>query len=72
MTVSLEPRTAERVRRCAARTPGGASGYLERLVKQDQLAEAVRDHGEWWRANPDYAEQTLEEAAAARDADRSS
>lgn len=70
MTVSMDPRTAARVRQCGARNRGGASGYLERLVRQDELREAVREHGRWFRSNPDYIEHALEESAAARDAER--
>lgn len=71
MTVSLDAATVTRVRQCGARTRGGASGYLERLVRQDELREAVREHGQWLREHPDYIEQALEETAAALDAERS-
>ena len=72
MTVSLDPATVERVRQCGARTRGGASGYLERLVRQDELRDAVREHAQWFRENPDYTEHALEEAAAATEAERPS
>lgn len=71
MTVSLDAATVARVRQRGARTRGGASGYLERLVRQDELGEAVREHGQWFREHPGYAEQALEETAAAFDAERS-
>jgi len=71
MTISVEDRTAARVRQCGARTRGGASAYLERLVRQDELREAVREHGQWFRDHPDYIEQSVEETAAAFDAERS-
>jgi hypothetical protein len=71
MTVSLDRSVVARVRQCGAHTRGGASGYLERLVRQDELREAVRQHGQWFRDHPDYVEQALEETAAARDAERS-
>lgn len=70
MTVSLDAGTVARVRRCGARTRGGASGYLERLVRQDELREAVREHGQWLRDHPNYVEQAIEETAAAFDAER--
>ena len=70
MTVSLDSGTVARVRQCGARTRGGASGYLERLVRQDELGEAVREHAQWFRDHPDYIEQSLEETAAAFDAER--
>ncbi len=71
LTVSLDVAAAARVRQCGARTRGGASGYLERLVRQDELRDAVREHGRWFQTNPDYTEQALEEAAAALDAEQS-
>jgi hypothetical protein len=71
MTVSLDPTVVARVRQCGARTRGGASGYLERLVRQDELREAVQQHGQWFRDHPGYVELSIEEAAAARDAERS-
>gem|GEM_PF-2516137 len=70
MTVSLDAGTVARVRQCGARTRGGASAYLERLVRQDELREAVREHGRWFRDHRDHAEQALQETAAAFDAER--
>lgn len=70
MTVSMDAGTVARVRRCGARTRGGASGYLERLVRQDELREAVSEHGRWFREHPDYIEHALAETAAAIDAER--
>lgn len=43
LTVSLDARVAARVRQCAARTRGGASGYVERLIRADELRDAL-DH----------------------------
>lgn len=71
MTVSLDPTAAARVRQCGAQARGGASGYVERLIRQDELREAVREHGRWFRENPAYTERALEETAAALDVERS-
>ena len=70
ITVSFDEPVARRVRQCGARTRGGASGYLERLVRQDELREALRAHGQWFAANPGYDLDAQAEAAAADDASR--
>ena len=70
MTVSLDESVARRVRQCGARTKGGASGYLERLVRQDELREALRAHGQWFAQHPGYESDAQAEAAAAHDAPR--
>jgi len=71
LTVSMDPEVAARVRQCGVRIRGGSSAYLERLVQQDALREAVREHGTWFRSNPHFIEQSLEETAAAFEAERS-
>lgn len=70
ITVSLDPSVARRVRQCGARTRGGASGYLERLVRQDELREALRAHGRWFTEHPGYEADARAEADAAHDAPR--
>jgi hypothetical protein len=70
MTVSLPEAVARRVRQCGARSRGGASGYLERLVRQDELREALRAHGQWFAEHPDYDVDAQAEAAATHDAPR--
>ena len=70
MTVSFGEPVARRVRQCGARTRGGASGYLERLVRQDELREALRAHGQWFAQHPDYDADAHAETAAAHDASR--
>ena len=70
MTVSFGEPVARRVRECGERTRGGASGYLERLVRQDELREALRAHGQWFAQHPDYESDARAEAAAAHDASR--
>ncbi|MGH3697135.1 MAG: hypothetical protein ACRDRX_24665 [Pseudonocardiaceae bacterium] len=67
LTISLDPPVAARVRQLGARTHGGASGYLEHLVRADALREAADDMARWYAANPTYAEDSLAETAAARD-----
>jgi hypothetical protein len=67
MTVSLDGRTAERVRQCGARSRGGASGYLERLVRQDALREAAEQHARWFAANPSWLTDAEAEREAAAD-----
>ena len=52
ITVSLDGRIAARVRQCAARSRGGASGYLERLIREDEMREAVAAAGRWYAAHP--------------------
>ncbi|MCD2191813.1 hypothetical protein LQ327_00205 [Actinomycetospora endophytica] len=70
ITVSFDEPVARRVRQCGARTRGGASGYLERLVRQDELREGLRAHGRWFAEHPGYDEDAQAEAAAAHDAPR--
>ncbi len=53
LTVSLDTGVAARVRQCGARSRGGASGYLERLVRQDQVKEAAAAMGRWYEAQSD-------------------
>ncbi len=67
LTVSMEPQTAARVRQCGARTRGGASGYLERLVRQDALREAAEAASAWYAAHPSYADDSETETSAALD-----
>lgn len=67
LTISLDQPVAARVRQCGARTRGGASGYLERLVRADALREAASSMARWYAANPTYVEDSLAETAAAFD-----
>jgi hypothetical protein len=69
MTVSLDGSTAARVRQCGSRTRGGASAYLERLVRQDAVREAAEQHARWFAQRPSYFEDAEAEAEAARRAD---
>jgi hypothetical protein len=59
VTVSLDQRAAARVRQCAAGTRGGASGYIERLIRDDEMRDAVADAAAWYGAHPD-AERAAE------------
>jgi hypothetical protein len=67
VTVSFEPAVARRVRRCGAQRPGGASAYLAKLVRDDELREAGEQMATWYAARPSYAEDALTETAAALD-----
>ena len=65
ITVSLDGQEAAHVRQCASRFRGGASGYLERLVRDDRLREDVDALVRWYAANPGYAEDAEAERIAA-------
>ena len=67
LTVSFESAVAKRVRQCGARRPGGASAYLAKLVRDDELREAGEQLAAWYAANPTYAEDALAETTAALD-----
>jgi len=67
LTVSMEPQTAARVRECGTRTRGGASAYLEHLVRQDALREAATSAASWYAAHPTYAADSEAETLAALD-----
>jgi hypothetical protein len=67
LTVSMEPQIAARVRQCGARIRGGASAYLEHLVRQDALREAAASAASWYAAHPAYANDSEAEAMAALD-----
>lgn len=67
VTVSFEPAVARRVRQCGARRPGGASAYLAKLVRDDELREAGERMAAWYAANPGHVEDSLAETAAALD-----
>ena len=67
LTVSMEPQTAARVRECGTRTRGGASAYLEHLVRQDALWEAATSAASWYAAHPTYAADSEAETLAALD-----
>ena len=64
LTISLDGRAAARVRQCAAASRGGASGYLERLIREDEMREAVAAAGRWFAANTEHAEADESERVA--------
>ncbi|MDL5156167.1 hypothetical protein [Actinomycetospora termitidis] len=68
ITVSFDEAVARRVRQCGEKARGGASGYLERLVRQDELREALKAHGRWFAAHPAYESDAHDEADAASSA----
>ncbi|MGH3429596.1 MAG: hypothetical protein ACRDQZ_18850 [Mycobacteriales bacterium] len=65
LTVSLDTGVVARVRQCGARTRGGASGYLEQLVRRDALREAASAAADWYDRHPGYAEDAIAETEAA-------
>ncbi|HEY2221733.1 hypothetical protein [Actinomycetospora sp.] len=65
MTVSFVEQIARRVRARGVDTPGGASGYLERLVREDELREAARASASWFQAHPSYEADAAEESVGA-------
>jgi hypothetical protein len=67
VTVSLDQSVAVRVRQCGARTCGGASAYLERLVRQDSIREAAESAAKWYAQHLNYAAASADEAEAALD-----
>lgn len=67
ITVSLDHEIAARVRRCGATDRGGASGYLERLVRQDQTREAVDAMARFYTAHPGRLDADEAERIAAAD-----
>jgi hypothetical protein len=64
-TFSLDASTVARIRQCAASNRGGASGYIERLVREDAMRDAVAQLERFHRDNPTYAEDAAAERAAA-------
>ncbi len=64
LTISLDGRAAARVRQCAAASRGGASGYLERLIREDEMREAVAAAGRWFAANAEHVEADESERVA--------
>ena len=70
MTFSFRRAAAARVRERGAQVRGGASGYLERLIRDDEVREALRAHGRWFASHPDYTRDAHDESAAADDAPR--
>jgi hypothetical protein len=67
VTISLDRHAAARVRRCGARVRGGASAYLERLIREDELREAGAAAARWYATHPDYALDAEAEQVAALD-----
>lgn len=66
LTISVDREVAARVRQCGARRgAGGASGYLERLVRQDQVREAADALGRWYARHPDRVDEDEAERVAA-------
>jgi len=64
LTISLDGRGAARVRQCASVSRGGASGYLERLIREDEMREAVAAAGRWFASNAEHVEADESERVA--------
>lgn len=65
MSLSIDLARARHLQRCAQRITGGnASAYVERLLAEDELRQAVAAAALWYAAHPSYAE----DGAAERDA----
>jgi hypothetical protein len=63
----MQPQTVARVRQCGALIKGGASAYLEHLVRQDALREAAASAASWYAAHPTYAADSEAETMVALD-----
>jgi hypothetical protein len=65
VTVSLDPHLARMVRQRTASEPGGMSGYVERLIRHDQLKDAVAALGRWHAQHPEVGDADEAERLAA-------
>jgi hypothetical protein len=65
--VSRQPQTAAWVWQCGAHTRGGASAYLEHLVRQDALRAAAASAASWYAVHPTYTANSEAETMAALD-----
>lgn len=66
LTISVDGAVAARVRQCGARRGiGGASGYLERLVRQDEIREAAEAMSRWYARHSDLVDADEAERIAA-------
>ncbi|MBP2368027.1 hypothetical protein [Pseudonocardia parietis] len=65
LSVSFDERTAARVRACAATNRGGASGYLARLVREDELRQAGDQLAAFYTAHPSFIDDAEAERIAA-------
>lgn len=63
LTISVGSDIARRVRQCGAKR-GGASAYLEGLVRQDEIREAADALGRWYTQNPQRADDAEAERIA--------
>jgi len=66
MSLSLEQQHVRHLQRCAQRsTNGNVSAYIERLLAEDELRQAVTTAARWYAAHPHYAQDSAAEAQAA-------
>ncbi|HEY4004177.1 MAG TPA: hypothetical protein VGM60_03175 [Pseudonocardia sp.] len=65
MSLSIEQKHARHLQRCAQRsTDGNISAYIERLLAEDEMRQAVTAAARWYTAHPYYAEDSVAEAQA--------
>jgi hypothetical protein len=65
LIISVDPWVAARVRSRARPETGGAAGYLERLVRQDEIRDAVAAVGRWHAEHPEQVDIDENERVAA-------
>jgi hypothetical protein len=65
ITITLDHAIAARVKRAAASSPGGVSGYIERVIDEHERRAVVRSTARWYAANPEYVAADVAEAEAA-------
>lgn len=66
VTFSLDGTIVARIRHCAASNRGGASGYIERLVREDAMRDAVAQLEQFHTEHLTYAEDSIAERDAAQ------
>jgi len=69
LTVSVDSRFTEMIKDVGAHTPGGVSGYVERLIRQDWLRRELARLQHWGLAHPGYIADSIEESEAAAEVD---
>ncbi|WP_177238433.1 hypothetical protein [Pseudonocardia ammonioxydans] len=65
LSVSFDAPTAARVRACGAANRGGVSGYLARLVREDELRQAGDQLAAFYTAHPSLIDDAEAERIAA-------
>lgn len=65
VTLTVDPRIASYLHRCAQRTGGNVSAYVEAHFAAEALRESVESHASWFEEHGSY----LEDAEAERGSD---